>query len=211
MRLERRSIYTIHQGGGAEWAAGGPRQARAVSGARRRPGEAPRPRRGRGAEATEGARRRELAAGGLASAPPSLRRGERAPGAAASTFPARWARLRCLGRPALKGGLEPRAGRHSCPSPGLLEAPSRSSRSSGSEKWGRLRNFEPWLNRFRKPTSGSLTSNNSTEPPMFQSCLPEPRGSSHHLASRGRPKRRHVRHARQAPGSGGGCGILSPG
>ena len=40
MRLERRSIYTIHQGGGAEWAAGGPRQgARSERGERRRRGQ----------------------------------------------------------------------------------------------------------------------------------------------------------------------------
>eukprot|EP00966_Prymnesium_polylepis_P143809 3319869-Prymnesium_polylepis.1 len=49
-------------------------------------------------------------------------------------------------------------------------------------KVGEAAEFEPWLNRIPKPTSGSLTSNNSTEPPTFQSCLPELCGSSHHLA-----------------------------
>ena len=104
------SLAAAGEGGGAEWAAREPRQARAVSGARRGHG---------GGEATEGARQRELAAGGLGSAPLSLRRGERALGAAPSTCPACWTRLRGLGRLALKGGLEPR-GRHGCPSPGRL-------------------------------------------------------------------------------------------
>ena len=65
--------------------------------------------------------------------------------------------------------------------------PSRSSRSSGSDKWGGLRNF--WRLRIQRSVLGIWLSQGSKLRVQIYTC-------------------RHVRHVRQAQTSGGGCGIF---